>query len=94
VRRNPGQCHGLAGSADLFLQLHRLTRDPVWRARAEDFARRALAYRAATPAGDAWPADDADQPGLYSPDFGWGAAGVGHFFLRVLAPDRVRMVFA
>ena len=91
VRHNPSQCHGLAGSADLFLVLHRLTQEPVWRARALDFARQALAYRASTAEGDAWPADDPEQSGLYSPDFGWGGAGVGHFFLRVLAPDRVSM---
>jgi lantibiotic modifying enzyme len=91
VRRNPSQCHGLAGSVDLFLVLHRLTQAAVWRERALDFARQALAYRAATAAGDAWPADDPEQPGLYSPDFGWGGAGVGHGFLRVLAPDRVSM---
>jgi Lanthionine synthetase C-like protein len=94
VRRNPGQCHGLAGSADLFLELHRLTGAPVWRQRAGAFARRALAYRATTADGEAWPTDDAGAPTRYSPDFMRGAAGVGHFFLRVLAPDRVRMVFA
>jgi hypothetical protein len=91
IRPNPSQCHGLAGNADLFLQLHRLTRDPVWWERTQDFVRRAFAYRATTPDGEAWPADDADAPGLYSPDFTAGGAGVGHFFLRVLAPDRVRM---
>jgi hypothetical protein len=63
----------------------------MWRERALDFARQALAYRASTAEGDAWPADDPEQPGLYSPDFGWGGAGVGHCFLRVLAPDRVGM---
>ena len=85
---NPGQCHGLAGSADLFLELARLTRAPVWRERAAAFARRALAARTATPAGDAWPID---VPGLYSPDFMCGAAGVGHFFLRLGAPEPARM---
>jgi hypothetical protein len=34
--------------------------------------------------GDVWPAD---APGLSSPDLMCGAAGVGHCFLRVLAPE-------
>jgi hypothetical protein len=31
---DPSQCHGLAGTAEFFLELHRLTRSPVWRDRA------------------------------------------------------------
>jgi hypothetical protein len=41
-----------------------------------------------TPAGDAWPID---VPERYSPDFMCGAAGVGHFFLRLVAPEPARM---
>jgi lantibiotic modifying enzyme len=88
ARANPSQCHGLAGNAELFVELHRLTGDPVWLARAHDFARRALAYRRPTPAGDVWQGDD---PLSVSPDFLCGAAGVGHFFLRLLDPLRVAM---
>jgi lantibiotic modifying enzyme len=91
VWRDPSQCHGLAGTAELFLELHRLTGKPVWRERAGAFARRALASRTTTAEGDVWPAD---APGLSSPDLMCGAAGVGHFFLRVLAPERVPRVFA
>jgi hypothetical protein len=83
VRRNPVQCHGLAGSAELFLELYRATREPRWLHRAYDFARRMMAYRTATPEGDLWQADD---PGVSSPDFLYGAAGTGHCFLRLLAP--------
>ncbi len=60
----------------------------MWQERAGVFAQRAFANRTSTPAGDAWPADE---PGLLSPDFICGAAGVGHFFLRLLAPERLRM---
>ena len=88
VRRNPSQCHGLAGNAELFLDLYRLTRAPRWLDRAHDFARRALAYRVPGPDGDAW---QADAPGATSPDYLCGAAGVGHFFLRLAAPEAVRM---
>jgi lantibiotic modifying enzyme len=84
----PGQCHGLAGSAGLLLELARLTRAAVWQGRAEVLARQALAARVTTPAGDVWPIDE---PGLYSPDFMCGAAGVGHFFLRLAAPAPTRM---
>jgi lantibiotic modifying enzyme len=88
VRHNPSQCHGLAGSAHLLLELARLTNEPVWWERTAAFARQALAYRTDGPGGEAWLADD---PGLCSPDFMSGAAGVGHFFLRVLAPNRFPM---
>lgn len=87
VRRNAVQCHGLAGNAELFLELYRITRRPLWLDRAHDFARRAFAYRTRTPEGDVWQADDA---GYHSPDFLYGAAGTGHFFLRLWRPDEVR----
>jgi rhamnogalacturonyl hydrolase YesR len=88
VRRNPSQCHGLAGNAELFLELHRATGDDTWREGAHDFARRALAYRTSTPEGDVW---QADEPGVHSPDYMCGAAGVGHFFLQLLSPAQVRL---
>jgi lantibiotic modifying enzyme len=88
VRQNPSQCHGLAGNAELLVELYRLTRNPLWLERAHDFARRALGYRKSTPEGDVWPGDD---PLSTSPDFLCGASGTGHFFLRLLDPDGVRM---
>jgi lantibiotic modifying enzyme len=81
VRRNPGQCHGLAGNAEVFLELARVTGDARWPARAATFARAAMTYREAGPDG-AWPVDE---PGHSSPDLMCGGAGVGHFLLR-LAP--------
>jgi hypothetical protein len=86
VRRNPVQCHGLAGNAELFLELYRATGKPLWLDRAHDFAQRMFAYRSATPEGDVWQADD---PGYASPDFMFGAAGTGHFFLRLWRPNQV-----
>ena len=88
VRQNPSQCHGLAGNAELFLELFRLTGAPVWLERTHDFARQALAYRTPGPDGDTW---QADEPGFSSPDFLCGAAGTGHFFLRLGAPTMVDM---
>ena len=88
VRGNPSQCHGLSGNAELFVELFRLTRDPLWLKRAREFVTAALAYRNETADGDVWQGDD---PLSVSQDFLCGAAGVGHFFLRVLEPDSVRM---
>jgi hypothetical protein len=75
-------CTGLAGSGGLFIEVYGATGNALWKQRAHEFARKCLAYRESTPDGDAWPTD---AKGLYSADFGNGAAGVGHFFLRLLA---------
>jgi class IV lanthipeptide synthase len=91
VRKNPSQCHGLAGNAELFLELYQATRDRLWLERAHEFAKAALAYRTRGPEGDSW---QSDVRGMDSPDFMCGAAGVGHFFLRLGAPGRLRMPFA
>ena len=53
---------------------NRVTGKQIWMQRAHDFARRAMAYRISTLEGDAW---QADEPGVYSPDFMCGAAGTG-----------------
>jgi len=86
IRGNPSQCHGLSGNAELFLELYRITGDALWLDRAHDFARRMLRYRTASPEGEAW---QADEPGFHSPDFMCGAAGTGHFFLRLMSGGRV-----
>ena len=75
------QCHGLSGNGELFLELNRLTREQRWLDRAAEFARACFAYRVRTPEGDAW---QTDVPGKTSPDYMYGGAGPGHFFLRLL----------
>ncbi len=85
-RHNYTQGTGLAGGGELLLETYRATGDPRWRERAIEFARLGLAYRESTPEGDAWPTD---VPGLYSADFGYGAAGFGHFVLRILADGAI-----
>lgn len=82
-RHNPSQCHGLAGKAELFVELFQVTGERKWHDRVVEFVELMLAYRHNTAAGERW---QADEPDLYSPDFMCGAAGVGHFFLRVLDP--------
>jgi lantibiotic modifying enzyme len=86
VRGNASQCHGLAGNAELFIELYRLTREARWRERAHDFATQALRYRTRGPEGDTW---QADEPGFTSPELLYGAGGTGHFFLRLWRPDDV-----
>lgn len=86
VRRSPVQCHGLAGNAELFLELYRATHEALWLERAHHFAKLCLGYRRSTPEGEWWQADD---PGVSSPDFMMGAAGTGHFFLRLWRPDQL-----
>ena len=91
VRANPSVCHGLAGNAELFLTLYRVTGERQWWERALEFARRCLPYRSVTPEGDLWQADEA---GISSPDFFCGAAGTGHFFLRLILWPALDLPFA
>jgi lantibiotic modifying enzyme len=79
-RSNPTQCVGLAGSGDFLLELWSITRESRWLDRALEFGNKILGYRDVLPEGDAWPTD---APGVYSADFMYGAAGIGHFLLRL-----------
>ncbi len=88
VRNNPSQCHGLAGNAELFIELARVTGDDSWLAHARAFGDRARGYREEHDGGVRWMGDE---PGNYSPDFMLGSAGLGHFFLRLARPDQVQM---
>ena len=88
IRSNPSQCHGLAGNAELFIELARVTGDISWLAHARDFGDAAIAYREEQDGGVRWMGDE---PGNYSPDFMLGSAGLGHFFLRLSRPEKVQM---
>ena len=90
VRQNPSLCHGLAGGAELLIDLFRRTGEERWLTRAQEFAERASGYRTSTPQGDVWPADE---PGLVAPNLSTGAAGVGRLFLQVRAPEKVGSLF-
>lgn len=90
VRENASLCHGLAGGAELLVELFRRTGDGRWLARASELAERAWGYRIASPEGDVWPADE---PGLSAPNLSTGAAGVGRLFLQVQAPSKVGRLF-
>jgi len=90
AKQNLSLCHGLSGSAELLIELYRLTREARWLERATEFAERAFAYCTTSPEGDIWPADE---PGLVAPNLSTGAAGVGRLFLQLLAPDKTRALF-
>lgn len=79
-RQNLTVCTGLAGGGELLLDLWRVTGDSHWQQRALEFGRMILSYREVLPEGDAWPTDE---PGLFSPDFLYGASGAGYFLLRL-----------
>ncbi len=88
IRNNPSQCHGLAGNAELFIELARVAGDASWLAHARAFGEKALAYREERDGEVRW---QGDEPGNYSPDFMLGSAGLGHFFLRLVRPEEVQM---
>lgn len=88
VRNNPSQCHGLAGNAELFIELARATEGDSWLAHACAFGDKALGYREEHDGEVRWLGDEL---GNYSPDFMLGSAGLGHFFLRLSHPDEVQM---
>ena len=88
VRNNPSQCHGLAGNAELFIELARVGGDDSWMSHARDFGEAAAAYREDRKGEVRWPGDE---PGNYSPDFMLGSSGLGHFFLRLAHPEEVQM---
>jgi lantibiotic biosynthesis protein len=74
-------CHGLCGDGELFLEAAEVLADGRHRASAEEVARRLLDAEAAEP-GSWWRAARRDalagDPGLFL-----GAAGIGHFLLRL-----------
>ena len=66
IRNNPSQCHGLAGNAELFIELARVDGDASWLAHAHAFGDQALAYGEKHDGAVRWLGDE---PGNYSPDF-------------------------
>ena len=83
-RQNPSQCHGLAGKAELFVDLGRVTGETLWDERLAEFVDLIASYRHDTADGERW---QADEPGLYSPELVCGSSGVGHFLLRLIDPQ-------
>jgi lantibiotic modifying enzyme len=88
IRQNPSQCHGLSGNGELLLELARVTGDDSWFGHAADFGDAAMVYQHEVNNSVRWLGDE---PGNYSPDFMLGAAGLGHYFLRLARPTDVHM---
>ena len=82
-------CHGIAGNAELFLQLYRETNDPLWLSRARRFARLLWLKREEVDGQPQWESGDGSIGRNMS--LWLGSAGVGHLFLALSAPERVRM---
>jgi lantibiotic modifying enzyme len=82
-----GQCHGLAGIGEVYLEAHRVLGEECWRERAADIATVLVALSRSRsrqpwhlPPGE----PDADADGLML-----GAAGILHFLLRYRHPAAV-----
>jgi lantibiotic modifying enzyme len=90
IRENPSQCHGLCGNAELFLELYRALDDPHYLEMARQFAAMAMKYRRETERGVEW---QSHFPGVSTPDYLIGSAGVGQFFLRLADPKGTVMPF-
>ena len=90
-RSSTVQCHGLAGDAELLLDLAAVTGDEGYRAQARRAAASLwLRRRADGPGARGVPEDTVlvfpdDTGGAVSAAFGPGMAGVGSFFLRLAA---------
>ncbi len=84
---SPGQCHGLAGVGEVYLEAYRVLKEECWRERAADIAGLLVALfrrrsRQPWPLPPEEPAADAD--GLML-----GTAGILHFLLRHQHPAAV-----
>ena len=88
IRKNPSQCHGLAGNGELLVELARITGDAEWVAKAREFGCLAAEYGDGDPPNRRWRSDEPDE---YSTDFMLGASGLGHFFLRLARPNDVHV---
>lgn len=86
-RGGPTLCHGVAGNGDMLLAAHRVLGDPAWLEAAADCAELVQLYALPRPDGVVWPAEF---PGVITPDYMVGYAGVGAFLLRLAAPDLLR----
>jgi lantibiotic modifying enzyme len=75
-----GQCHGLAGVGEVYLEAYRVLREECWRERAADIAKVLVALfrrRSRRP----WPYLSAE-PAAESDGLMLGTAGIVHFLLR------------
>jgi hypothetical protein len=84
-RSTAGQCHGLAGDAELLLDLDGFSPAPAYRRAALDAAEALLLQRRTPAAGGAGTVFADDSGGTVSAGFNTGLAGTGAFLLRLVA---------
>jgi lantibiotic modifying enzyme len=85
----PTLCHGLAGNAELLLDVARWTgeRDPL--ERAHELIDLVSAFAVDSEDGRAW---ISEAPRQITPDYLVGYAGIALVFLRLACPDRVHLL--
>jgi predicted Ser/Thr protein kinase len=81
----PSQCHGLAGSIEFLLDVYQATGNGVWLDEAQTLARLLEAYGAER---DGCLVFSAEAPGVFTPDYMVGYAGVAVCLLRLADPER------
>jgi hypothetical protein len=82
-----GQCHGLAGIGEVYLEAHRVLREDCWRERAADIANVLVAlFRKRSP--QPWQPPP-DEPAAHVGGLMLGTAGILHFLLRHRHPAAV-----
>lgn len=82
---NLGQCHGLAGLGEIYLEISHASGDNRWRLKALQLVDSFSAL--ATRVGDDALVWRTENPGLATADFGVGSAGSVHFLSRAASPS-------
>lgn len=82
----PTQCHGLAGNIEYLLDTYQATGDGLWLEEARDLARILRTFATEVDGNLVYPGDF---PGVFSPDYMVGYAGVAVCLLRLANPERL-----
>jgi serine/threonine protein kinase len=83
---NPTQCHGLAGCIEFLLDVYQATEDPAYLAEATSLGQLLETFGTTQQEHFVFPSE---QPGVFTPDYMVGYAGVALSLLRLSAPERL-----
>lgn len=83
---NPTRCHGLAGCIEFLLDVYQETRDPAYFAEADSLGQLLETSETTRQGHSVFPSE---QPGVFTPDYMVGYAGVALSLLRLSAPERL-----
>jgi lantibiotic modifying enzyme len=82
-----GQCHGLSGLGEIYLEAHRVTKQQEWLDRATWIAHLIINLRKQSEKGYTyWLVENSDFP---TSDLMIGNGGVIHFLARFISPDKI-----